>query len=320
MNPVNAIGIEHDSVYFSSYVSGLRKDTPFDKLSYEGYPSICGIISNECVFPPVNFGLCSRGISPIEFKRHRFETHHADSPWRDDLTRSLYGRKGTIHRDTDLYGGEMPISMLSNENAFDNCVSSMRCESQDRLWVYPHKGQKEIPRQYLPLTRHGNSDVIPRSRWFGHDGFERLNRDIVRIPHDGGLSVSKGRLHVPLSRRGKNNLVVKCGNLTVVISVPTVWKVYATVRGYSHFVLGYINDNGRPALGLQLGPCWQTEAPEKNCEHNKIPGPFHLMLMDNSASFAVLDDSSQLLIVEDTQVYLSWDEKSWYQVLTPPKR
>jgi len=315
INPVNATGIKNRRIYVSADALRLIKDAPFHKLGNQHYPLFGGILPDHRSFPFVDLSHRPKGTPPIEFGHDRMMTHYFEFPRKERLTGALYGRNGTIDLNIGIHSGDVSNAIFSNKDSLNNAVSpavSVRGDFQDELRVCLHEVKKVFLRKRHPFMGYrGDGSVINAERFSGSH-LEGLNGNIMRVPHQS--SFLGHNIPMPQSSRGKNNFVVKCGNLTVVVSVRTVCTLSATVGRYDDFVFSYINNNSSPPFGLHLGPCSQVDTKEENREDRNLVG-FHIILKDSSASFARLSDNSRLLTVTNDEVYLSWDEKSWYLLI-----
>ena len=101
--------------------------------------------------------------------------------------------------------------------------------------------------------------------------------------------------------------------LAVLLAINPVNAIGINQNG--NFILRHLKDDSSPPFGLHLGPCTQSHPRKEKGKDGGFVKPFHIVLKDNCASFVQLDTISNTLIVEDEQVYLSWNGKSWYELL-----
>jgi hypothetical protein len=111
----------------------------------------------------------------------------------------------------------------------------------------------------------------------------------------------------------KDNLLVKCGNLAYrVVWRGTVPHRNATISRYDDFVLTKVEYPDGAVL--DLGKCSRTNN-QGNYEHTKS---FHVILQSESVAITYGDETGET-ILENFIIFISWNNKHWYQLMCMDK-
>ena len=221
------------------------------------------------------------------------------------FSRGAGGAGGNRHCEQNEIASGIEATQVSNGER-----SRLRQHALKHIWPHERHGIKA--RSYLSAPLFGHIRKIPTYSTFDGSNFDvRISGYADVVPTGNKRTIIKTPLK---SGRDENYLSAKCGNLAYAI----VWRRFrpilasensATISSHGDLVLSEVDYPN--ASVLNLGRCRITEAGDKP---RKVQEP-HLILQSNETSM-MYGDGQGRTVFRELRVFVSWDDHSWFQVLT----
>ncbi len=139
-------------------------------------------------------------------------------------------------------------------------------------------------------------------------GFEKgASRFIVGVPtrnRSDGPSIANE------PDREEQEFVAQCDDFTIIVIRPLVPDSCAAVSRHEELLLG-VPENYDGA-GLDLGRCNRRYSDNKQ---QRTEDSFRLRLKDGTNSWATWYEHQRRLVVTGQYVYISWDDKDWFNLI-----
>lgn len=308
LNPLHAAGSELYGVDSSADICGSILHSPFGQLYYKKLSSLARALPADAVIP---LSLCS--YSSLRFPGKDFLSYFGHTINYRPIS-GLNWVCGAIQltrriaRNPCGYSDDVTCIVFPGKNGLSDLVR-LEIQPIEKVWI---RGQRLL---------------VPLSGFLGPNPSSAANQVGVRFLEGFRFknAVASYNMGIPLrprsikeqfprssSRGSYDNLVAVCGNLTVVIEVPSITS-FSTIGRDNNFVPERADYNDRSFAYVNLGPCsWAQNKAEQKAEGCS----FHIAFRSNGLSR--LRMSKQIWTVQGHQVYISWNRRSWFEITAVP--
>jgi hypothetical protein len=213
-----------------------------------------------------------------------------------------------FREDSDSEQGKITIGVLASDHSHSQIVL-LGNGRHELLWLPSAKNIELISYASRPSPAY-LLNVSTKARETSRDVSVSTVRFFKIVP----------RWHIGFSRianrssRNENHIVAKCGNLAYVIE----WNVWPPISSFTdsmtvsregNFVLREVSHPDRAAL--DLGYCRVNREDKKESRSQNV----HVILQFCDTSLAAGDKKGRRLF-SGVGVFMSWDERRWFKVLT----